>query len=190
MTLLIIYGTTIDAIYYTDSMVHEDDVKHYSNMLSWYTNYYKEYNGASILIPVGFLSAIRHLSDLASGKAFIITGDKGNSNPDYFIGLSNPHMAVHGSFSLMVNFHAISLYIKSRGGFALSGNQEESALQVNCFVLNGVKDDRKHSDQNYDQSSSDDNCEYPESKYPILSHSFDEIINTFNPNDFFVYFHY
>ncbi len=37
----------------------------------------------------------------------MISGDKGNNNPEQFVGLMDPHIAVHGSFSLMVNYHAI-----------------------------------------------------------------------------------
>ena len=33
--------------------------------------------GASLLMPIGFLKAIRTLSDMANGRALIITGDKG-----------------------------------------------------------------------------------------------------------------
>ena len=179
----------ISADYYSN-LVDQEDVLHCSRIISWYENYFTGPEGSSLLIPIGFLNTIRHLSDISSGKAIIITGDKGNSNPDYFRGLSDPHIAVHGSFSIMVNFHAICLYIQSRGGFSLTCNQEESALQVNCFVLNG-DDDNKNStvdgstlsfvNKDLDQLNNE-----RKSKYPILSYSFEECINTFNPNDFFV----
>lgn len=170
--------------YYSDC-VPQDDVLHFSEIMAWYQKYYDDKQGASFLIPVGFLKAVRHLSDLSSGNALIISGDKGNSNPDHFRGISDPHMALHGSFSLMVNFHAIGLYVKSRGGVSWYGSQEESALQVNCFLLNednGAKDvictkaNRAESDMN----------SLKKQKFAFLSHSFDDTINNFNPNDFFV----
>lgn len=37
----------------------------------------------------------------------------------------DPHIAVHGSFSVMVNYHSIGAYFTSRGGFALHNPQEE-----------------------------------------------------------------
>lgn len=55
----------------------------------------------------------------------MISGDKGNNNPEQFRGLMDPHIAVHGSFSVMVNYHAIGAYFTSRGGFALHNPQEE-----------------------------------------------------------------
>lgn len=175
---------------YYSSLVHQDDAPHCSRILSWYENYYTDSEGASLLIPIGFLNTIRHLSDISSGKAIIITGDKGNSNPDYFQGLSDPHIAVHGSFSLMVNFHAISLYIQSRGGFSLTCNQEESALQVNCFLLNADEDQNLPQDHSllsdFVKEDLDQLNNKRKSKYPVLSYTFEECINTFNPNDFFV----
>lgn len=71
----------------------------------------------------------------------VISGDKGNNNPEQFVGLMDPHIAVHGSFSLMVNYHAIGMWFTSRGGFALHNPQEEASLKVGCFVLNGASDD-------------------------------------------------
>ena len=167
------------------NLVDEDDSIHFSRILSWYERYFKESNGASLLIPIGFLSAIRHLSDLSDGKALVITGDKGNSNPDYFCGKANPHMALHGSFSLMVNFHCIDLYVISRGGFSLIDTQEESSFQVNCFIINSHKNknekDISNSLENLDKWN-----EGQKSQYPMLTFMFQESVNNFSPNDFFV----
>jgi hypothetical protein len=71
------------------------------------------------------------------GRALVISGDKGNNNPDQFRGLMDPHIAVHGSFSVMVNYHAIGAYFTSRGGFALHNPQEEASLKVSAFVATG-----------------------------------------------------
>lgn len=43
-----------------------------------------------------------------------------------FRGLADPHIAVHGSFSVMVNYHAIGLYCTSRFGFVLHDPQLRS----------------------------------------------------------------
>ncbi len=34
--------------------------------------------------------------------------------------MRDPHVAVHGSFSFMVNFHAVKVYVSNRGGFSLA----------------------------------------------------------------------
>ena len=173
----------IDAGQYYES-IHNNDADHLSHIMSWYENHFKDSHGASILIPIGFLKAIRNLTDISSGKALIITGDKGNANPDYFRGLSDPHFALHGSFSLMVNFHAISLYIQSRGGFCLNSCQDEASLQVNGFVLNGsLKNDIDSSNLrcNIDKVNNERKKEYP-----FLSIMFEECVDSFTPNDFYV----
>lgn len=68
----------------------------------------------------------------------MISGDKGNNNPEQFRGLMDPHIAVHGSFSVMVNYHAIGAYFTSRGGFALHNPQEEvrvcSSSQIHAEI--------------------------------------------------------
>ena len=169
---------TVDCNYYADS-VAKDDIIHYSEMMSWYHQNCNDKHGASFLIPVGFLKAIRNLSDLSSGKALIISGDKGNSNPDYFRGICDPHIALHGSFSIMVNFHAIGLYIKSRRGLTWYGDQEESSLQVNCFFL----DNQDGGSLSYDTAKMES---IKKKKFIFLSSAFQDTINGCNPNDFFV----
>ena len=54
-----------------------------------------------------------------------------------FRGLADPHIAVHGSFSVMVNYHAIGLYCTSRFGFVLHDPQEEASLKVSALVFTG-----------------------------------------------------
>lgn len=54
-----------------------------------------------------------------------------------FRGLMDPHVAVHGSFSVMVNYHAIGLYCTSRSGFVLHDPQEEASLKVSVLVFTG-----------------------------------------------------
>ena len=77
---------------------------------------------------------MRRISKFSDGRLIVISGDKGNNNPDQFTGLMDPHIAVHGSFSLMVNYHAIGAWFTSNGGFALHNPQEEASLKVSCFV--------------------------------------------------------
>lgn len=68
-------------------------------------------------------------------RAVVISGDKGNNNPEQFRGLMDPHIAVHGSFSVMVNYHAIGAYFTSRGGFALHNPQEEVCYRILLRLL-------------------------------------------------------
>lgn len=93
---------------------------------------------------------------LTGGRALVLSGDKGNNNHEqhahsvrlycfimFFIrfrGLIEPHVAVHGSFSVMVNYHAIGLYCTSRSGFVLHDPQEEASLKVSVLVFTNQED--------------------------------------------------
>uniref|UniRef100_A0A7S4UV03 Uncharacterized protein n=1 Tax=Ditylum brightwellii TaxID=49249 RepID=A0A7S4UV03_9STRA len=176
--------------YYSKESVTEDCV-HLERILEWYKDSFSDLDaalpGASILMPLGAIRAIRRLSDCAGGRAIIISGDKGNSNPELFRGLKDPHIALHGSFSMMVNYHAIGCYVTSRGGFSLYNTQDDSSLQVSCFVLLGENDVSDDSNVNlflgngFSSMDRERKCQFP-----VLCQAYHESINSFSPNDFFV----
>lgn len=82
-------------------------------------SYCERMDEASFLVPIGGLHLVRGLASLAGGRLLLMTGDKGYINESEMAGTRDPHIAVHGSFSVMVNFHALKLYFQRRGGFAL-----------------------------------------------------------------------
>lgn len=135
----------IDALnYYTNE---DGDELHLGRILKWYQEcFHDNTNGASIVFPIGALRALRRLSTFSNQRMIVISGDKGNNNPEQFVGLMDPHIAVHGSFSLMVNYHAIGMWFTSRGGFALHNPQEEASLKVGCFILTGASDELIQND--------------------------------------------
>lgn len=171
--------------YYTDE---EGDELSLQRILAWYEDYFKgTQTDASILLPIGAIRALRRLSKLSNGRAIIISGDKGNNNPEQFAGLMDPHIAVHGSFSLMVNYHAIGAWFTSNGGFALHNPQEEASLKVSTFVLTSEDDDTPNIDRdNWLGETLKIRDEYRSQSYPYLCRSFSDSINDFGPNDFFV----
>ncbi|GMI62452.1 hypothetical protein ScalyP_jg792 [Parmales sp. scaly parma] len=180
---------------------------HLKRILSWYLDFFsapendKETNlsiannnissstlGASLLIPIGTFRALRRLTNLSSGRAIVISGDKGNNSPSQFRGLLDPHIAVHGSFSVMVNYHAVGAYFTSRGGFALHNPQEEASLKVSAFVLTGRDNvgagEGKEGIFNMEGLKRLD--EERLRKFPILHQAFTDNVDSFGPNDFFV----
>ncbi|GLD97493.1 hypothetical protein PINS_up006177 [Pythium insidiosum] len=183
------------AIYYGQ------DAPDLNNILRWYHDYFGRRDvgesngdssanpataGASVLVPIGALSAMGRLSALAAGQRLVVlSGDKGNNHPEHFRGLSDPHIAVHGSFSVMVNYHAIGIYAASRGGFALHSPQEEASLKVSLFVLL-PQDDATHSIDALFGAALDDVCAARSRALPHLARAFEDEIVAFGPNDFFV----
>jgi tetratricopeptide (TPR) repeat protein len=224
---------TVSSDYYKDE---DGDEIHMERILQWYKDCFGDnVHGASIVFPIGALRALRRLSAFSNNKAIVISGDKGNNNPEQFVGLMDPHIAVHGSFSLMVNYHAVGAYFTSRGGFALHNPQEEASLKVGCFVLDGSSHEEALSDSEWlkapeGKEPKDTPFEFngvvgpgeplgpslqvePQVKayrgssttisvdmvnnlaakdddrsnaYPYLKLAFEDAINIFGPNDFFV----
>jgi hypothetical protein len=100
----------------------------------------------------------------------------------------DPHIAVHGSFSLMVNYHAIGMWFTSRGGFALHNPQEEASLKVSTFLLTPddffgepQSDDSKFFGSGVSKLDSD-----RVKSFPNLHRAFTDFVDSFGPNDFFV----
>ena len=161
----------------------EGDEDALNAILTWYKEYYESINeNATLLVPIGALRAVRRLAAFSSSRAFILSGDKGHNNPNHFIGTSDPHIAVHGSFSVMVNYHAVGVYTVSKGGFALHNPQEEASLKVSAFVLTG--DDKMSVPVKSDALT--DICDQRSQEFPNTVSSFQEYLVDFGPNDFFV----
>ena len=190
----------------------KEDALHFRRILRWYQHHFgQSSSGASFLFPIGALRALRRLLALSGGRGLVISGDKGNNHAEQFKGLMDPHIAVHGSFSVMVNYHAIGMYFISRGGFALHNPQEEASLKVSAFVLSGNDDIGEDEEEEEGEDrvvlSSTSSSSLPSSSssssswvgpgveakgedraraFPALRASFYNAVDRFGPNDFFV----
>jgi tetratricopeptide (TPR) repeat protein len=170
--------------YYTDE---EGDEPYLQLILNWYKDYFRNTaSGASFLLPIGALRALRRLATFSTVGTVVISGDKGNNSPDQFIGIVDPYIAVHGSFSLMVNYHAVGLWVTSKGGFALHNPQEEASLKVSCFVLPATAPEKAPSASDFVGDAVECLDADRSSAYKFLALSFRETCVMFGPNDFFV----
>ncbi|CAN0082126.1 unnamed protein product [Ectocarpus sp. 6 AP-2014] len=106
--------------------------------------------GGSLLMPLGALRLLRHLSSLSGGRGLVLVGDKGYMKDEEMAGDRDPHIAYHGSLSCMVNLDALARYTHHRGGWSLSSpymegfkcqalafGMEEEALQETRFAFEG-----------------------------------------------------
>jgi len=179
--------------YYSDKEgeIGASDGMHFERILAWYRDFFGKSDpakvGASILFPIGAMRAMHNLSAMSEGRAVVISGDKGNNNVEQFRGLMDPHIAVHGSFSLMVNYHAIGAYFTSRGGFTLHNPQEEASLKVSCFVLPGQNDIEDDAGCEPFMGEGLDKLDVERSRqFPNLKQAFKDHAEDFGPNDFFI----
>lgn len=86
---------------------------HLDTILQEYKTHLTE---TSFLMPIGSINAMKYLRKLANDKLFIISTDKGYSTLNSLNHLGHPSISFHGSFSMMVNFHALGHYFKNSGG--------------------------------------------------------------------------
>mmetsp|Transcript_3952 Transcript_3952/g.7585 ORF Transcript_3952/g.7585 Transcript_3952/m.7585 type:complete len:566 (-) Transcript_3952:196-1893(-) len=93
---------------------------------------------SSILIPVGGINCLRNLIELTSGRLFFLSGDKAYNHENEMKGLRDPHIAIHGSFSMMVNYDAVRRYFESKGGFSMHTPYQDG-FKVAAFVLGTPK---------------------------------------------------
>ena len=99
-------------------------------------------SGGSILFPLGGIAALRSLLHLSSGNLVMLVGDKGHSYLGEMTDAGqhpqrDPHIALHGSFSFMVNFHALRQWAHAHGGATLISPQNDG-FKACVFAFGGI----------------------------------------------------
>jgi len=89
----------------------------------------------SFLYPTGVNQCIERMRSWSHGACMVITADKGYTTKCGPSGLREPHLAMHGCISTMVNFHAVAHYVRCHGGFAMSSELNESSIKVSTYVF-------------------------------------------------------
>ncbi|PHJ18242.1 tpr domain-containing [Cystoisospora suis] len=69
----------------------------------------------SFVLPVGAFCLFKNLLRLSGDQLFCLIGDKGYPTAEEFSGERDPHIAIHGSISFMLNLHSIRLYFDALG---------------------------------------------------------------------------
>ncbi|RQM27924.1 hypothetical protein B5M09_007520 [Aphanomyces astaci] len=116
---------------------------HFNAILKWYQDYYGD-QPATFLVPIGALNAIERLKLLSRHQLLILSGDKGHTNPDHFRGLQDPHIAVHGSFS--VSLFVVPQEIESpppQADLEALSVQRSAAYPTVCHVYDDTLEDAK-----------------------------------------------
>lgn len=126
----------------------------------------EEYRGAladtDLLIPSAALRCVRWLSGLSNGRLLLVASDKGFTHLDEMFFSRGDHVQYHGSFSCMVNFHAIGRFVAQLGGTALLGSKRHLSLKTAAFVLG-----------------------LPEARLPVTRHAFTEHAERLGPCDYY-----
>ena len=127
--------------------------------LEFYKNTLTE---SHFLVPIAGMRALRNLRTLCNDRMLVVSSDKGYTHLSDIDHSQYPQMAFHGSFSMMVNFHAIAKYFEHSGGSSLIQSKRsgiETAVYWSGFNLE----------------------EFPEAHYTVWNN-----VERFSPADYFV----
>ncbi|GAB4198816.1 MAG: SAM-dependent methyltransferase [Roseiflexaceae bacterium] len=103
------------------------DDPHWNSILAGY----RERLGDAVLaFPCAALGCLRFLHHLAGGRLLLLSADKGYRSEDEIEGRQEPALALHGSFSMSVNYHAIGAYARLLGGAVLQTSHQPAHLHV------------------------------------------------------------
>jgi len=115
---------------------------------------------ATFLFPCAAIRCLRHLARLSDGRLLLLSGDKGFSREEVLPGPGEPAIAVHGSFSMMVNYHALGRWFDHRGGELLKTRHLYSSLSMVAGLLGtppgGLVETRLAFDEAIDRMGPDD----------------------------------
>jgi tetratricopeptide (TPR) repeat protein len=91
-------------------------------------------------IPVASLTALDRLLALSGGRGMLLSSDKGFTHLDELYHHDQQSMQLHGSFSVMVNYHAIGRYFTRRGGAYAATSRKQLNLKTAMCVIGGNHD--------------------------------------------------
>lgn len=127
-------------------------------------DYKQRLSNASFLFPTSTLHCIKNLHRLSGGRMLLLSGDRGYSrDEDLNLGRGAPALALHGSFSMMVDYQIIGEYCRSLGASVLHPARAVRHLNVSVFMFGNVPFD-----------------------FIETRHAYAEAIEKFGPDDFFI----
>ncbi|MGI9304374.1 MAG: SAM-dependent methyltransferase, partial [Gammaproteobacteria bacterium] len=98
------------------------------------TEYQQSLSEAYVLFPDVGLRCLQRLQALSAAGLLILTADKGSHRLEAVGYRQPPKFVAHGSFSLSVNFHALSATCEQAGGLALFPEQPPNHMNVGCLL--------------------------------------------------------
>lgn len=122
--------------------------------------YAQSFTDTWLLFPTAGFEFMRSIQRLANGRWFLLTADKGYHLKEDLVSRDEPHFNLHGSFSLMVNFHALGAMARAWGGDMLHPQRQPINLDI-CALTgtpppNGFIETRQAYLEYIEQLSPDD----------------------------------
>ncbi len=160
----------ISTDYYDDSF--------YNQLLAYYRD---RLDLTYLVFPIGSLQCFDRLLAMTNNRLFMLTGDKGYHLDEDVEGRGEPTIRMHGSFSMMVNYHAIGQYAEAQGGTFLSTRHHHASLDICAFVFGAdpISETQYAYQREVGQASPDD--------WYTLKHSIDEQDDALSIREFLAY---
>lgn len=99
--------------------------------------YHQRFDNIPFLFPKGAFESLRYFSKISNKRMLLLAGDQGVSTEQQIKTWGEPKIALHGSFSLSVSYHAIALYFRMQGGFGLLTTHSNPMFAVIAAGLGG-----------------------------------------------------
>jgi hypothetical protein len=102
-------------------------------------DYRRRLPAASFLFPVAALKCVEYFHRLSGGRMLMLSGDRGyNGDAAILRGDGAPSLAVHGSFSMMVDYQIVGEYCRRLGGQVMHPAHRHESLNVSAFLFGGA----------------------------------------------------
>lgn len=104
-------------------------------------DYKQRLSKTAFLFPTAALQCVRNLHELSRGRMLLLSGDRGYSEDHALkLGRGVPSLALHGSFSMMVDYQIIGEYCRRLGGQALHPPPPTNHLNISAFMFGDAGD--------------------------------------------------
>lgn len=100
------------------------------------SGYIAGFADSTVLFPITAILCLERLAAVGRDRLLVLTADKGNILPGNIGEANAPLLALHGSVSLSVNYHALREYFLKRGGRVLHASSGHGSLTIAAFILN------------------------------------------------------
>ncbi len=102
-------------------------------------DYGRRLPSASFLFPVAALDCVEYFRRLSGGRMLVLSGDRGYNGDEAILrGEGAPAFALHGSFSMMVDYQLIGEYCRGLGGHVVHPSHRHESLNVSALIFGGA----------------------------------------------------
>lgn len=115
----------------------EDASSYYSNphLNAILEDYRQKFDGCSFLFPIGAYHVLDTFIKLSGSRLMLLAGDQGVCTEAQVRHWGEPRLALHGSFSIAVSYHAIASYFHHLKGHGFLTTLSDPAFVVMAGVL-------------------------------------------------------